>query len=172
LCLRADHGKVGVFTAASGPEAAAGTKTKKGDNPMKSQILAVSTLLFVAAAPSHARPANQITIPFAFQVGDQTLPAGEYQVGRVNQHTTVAQLIRSTDSKSAVVILTIAAGSKNKYVPELVFHRYGHQYFLYQIWTGTGAGRELSPSKREKEAARGASVSEVAILFEPELARR
>jgi hypothetical protein len=34
----------------------------------------------------------------------------------------------------------------------LVFHRYGNQYFLSQIWDGrSNAGIELPESKREKE---------------------
>ena len=139
---------------------------------MKSKVLTTSMLLFVAAVaagPSHAQQISKINIPFAFQVGSKTLPAGEYRVMRALQDSSVAQLIQSTDGKTTVVVLTDGVIPKNLDItPKMVFHRYGHEYFLSQIWTGAGRGRQLSTSKREKEVMRGLNESEVAILFEPE----
>jgi hypothetical protein len=33
----------------------------------------------------------------------------------------------------------------------MVFHRYGQQYFLTQVWSGDGDGRELRRSKLESK---------------------
>jgi hypothetical protein len=36
--------------------------------------------------------------------------------------------------------------------PKLVFHRYGDQYFLYQVWpAGATTGRQLPKSRGERE---------------------
>ena len=139
---------------------------------MKTKVLAASMLLFVsavAAAPSHAQQINKINIPFAFQAGGKTLPAGEYRVTRALEGNAVAQVIESTDSKTAVVVLTEGVDAKKLDVSQkMVFHRYGREYFLSQIWTGSRIGRKLPTSKREKEVMRGSGESDVAILFEPQ----
>jgi hypothetical protein len=50
--------------------------------------------------------------------------------------------------------------------PELVFHKYGNSYFLSEIWTGLGQGRQLPKSEREKELARETRGSEVAVSLQ------
>jgi len=36
---------------------------------------------------------------------------------------------------------------------KLVFHRYGDQYFLYQVWpAGTSTGRQFLKSRSERDA--------------------
>jgi hypothetical protein len=48
---------------------------------------------------------------------------------------------------------------------KLIFHRYGDEYFLYQVWVqGESRGRELPPTKVEKELASNARSSTVAVL--------
>jgi hypothetical protein len=32
----------------------------------------------------------------------------------------------------------------------MVFHRYGQQYFLAEVWSGASHGRQLMQSKRER----------------------
>jgi hypothetical protein len=42
-----------------------------------------------------------------------------------------------------------------KHVDTLVFHRYGDQHFLYQVWPAGGTnGRELVKSRNERELRR------------------
>jgi hypothetical protein len=163
---------VGPFTAVNGIKPQPERSKEKGETSMKTKVLTASMLLFVAAvaaAPSHAQQISKINIPFAFQAGGKTLPAGEYRVMRALQDTAAAQLIQSTDGKTAVVVLTDSVDPKKPDVTQkMVFHRYGREYFLSQIWTGNGLGRKLWTSKREKEAMRGLDESDVAILFEPQ----
>jgi hypothetical protein len=48
---------------------------------------------------------------------------------------------------------------------KLVFHRYGDEYFLSQIWqAGVNAGRELPKSRREIEVAANARRGTEAIM--------
>ncbi|MGB2889711.1 MAG: hypothetical protein WBC04_18615 [Candidatus Acidiferrales bacterium] len=136
---------------------------------MKKQAFELAVGLLVSMGAASVCYAQQPTlagdIPFAFQVGDKTLPAGEYRVESMSTGSRDVQLIRQTDGSALTVVLTMAVDSKDgNSQPELIFNHYGNSYFLSQIWMGAERGRQLSKSKREKEAARGEVRTEVALL--------
>ena len=137
---------------------------------MKKQIAVAVALMAAAMAAGQCyaqQPASKADIPFAFQVANQTMPAGEYLIERVSDTHLRAQMIRRTDSSAAVIALTFAADAKNgKSEPQLLFHKYGNSYFLSEIWTGQGQGRQLLKSEREKELARETRGSEVAVSLQ------
>ena len=88
-------------------------------------------------------------IPFDFVVADQTLPSGKYTVSKASDNGKVLN-IRSLDGKSSVARLSnsVADPNANGYV-RMVFHRYGEQYFLAEVWSGDNNGRQLIKSKEE-----------------------
>ncbi len=96
------------------------------------------TLTLLAAAvltlPLQAQ-SLRIDVPFEFSVGAQTAPSGqyiiEYQPG--SPVMTIEGLDRDARYHSNVLG---GFGTPNRTEePRLVFHRYGDQYFLAQIWT-------------------------------------
>ena len=136
---------------------------------MKKQFAVAVGLLVaaMAAGPCFAQRASRANIPFAFQVANQTMPAGEYVIEGMSNTNELAQMIRRTDSSAAVAVLTLAGDAENEWsTPELVFHKYGNSYFLSEIWTGQGQGRRLPVSKGEKELARETKGSEVAVSLQ------
>jgi hypothetical protein len=150
---------------------------KEKEIPMKKQVFALAVGLLVsmgAAGVCYAQqPLLGVSIPFAFQVGDKTLPAGEYRIEFVPTADGYFLDIRQKDGDPWTrVSMTIALDSKDGQAePQLVFNHYGNSYFLSQIWTGDGQGRQLFKSKREKEAALGQVRTEVALLAYPSSAR-
>jgi hypothetical protein len=137
---------------------------------MKKQIAVALMAAAMAAGQCYAqRPTSKADIPFAFQVANQTMPAGEYLIQRVSDTNRRAEMIRRTDSSAAVIALTFSVvDAKNGgSEPKLVFHKYGDSYFLSEIWTGRAEGRHLLVSKREKELARETPGSEVAVSLQP-----
>ena len=93
-------------------------------------------------------------IPFDFIVGNKTLAAGKYMV---NSATGDGQAlnIRRREGKSAVLVLTHEATEQSKKpIARMVFHRYGQQYFLAEVWSGDQYGRKLLQSKRERNLRR------------------
>ena len=93
-------------------------------------------------------------IPFDFIVADKKLPAGEYSIGRAQAGPgDTIILISSTDQPANVFSLTHAVQSREPMDKgTLVFHRYGDQYFLFQVWpAGANTGRVLPKSRRERE---------------------
>src|SRR5881628_2739689 len=75
-------------------------------------------------------------IPFDFTVADKKLPAGEYSVGRARQDSGDSiLLISSVDGRSSTFGSSIPVETQApKDEGTLVFHRYGDQYFLSQVW--------------------------------------
>lgn len=133
----------------------------------QARAVAVALLLFIVTAGEcyAQRPALVVNIPFAFQVENKTLPAGEYRIEPVPTGAGYVQKIQQTEGDAVTIVSTIIVYSKNgKSEPQLIFNQYGKSYVLFQIWTGEGRGRELSKSEREKELARTEATVEVAVL--------
>ena len=111
-----------------------------------------------------------VDIPFDFSVSEQKLPAGKYWVSRAQESSgdTVVQ-IKSLDGKSVANRFSIPIVTfKTKKRGELVFHRYGEQYFLSEIWpAGGGTGRAFLKTHAERELQRNASGNRIAESKSP-----
>lgn len=117
--------------------------------------MAIMALAFTTAVVANGQTKMRAQIPFDFSVANKDFRAGDYRVGRINDQGD-AILISSADATAQLVVLTNPAGAANESentVSKLVFHRYGSQYFLSQIWS-PGSGRALLMSKRERAAQR------------------
>jgi hypothetical protein len=123
-------------------------------------LLAVMTVaMLTAVASANGQSVNaQASIPFDFVVGDKTLPSGAYTVSSLTANGEALR-IRSINTENSALRLTTLTENKAKQ-PMLVFHRYGHRYFLAEVWTASES-RTLSTSKEEsaiqKELSRIAS---------------
>lgn len=96
-------------------------------------------------------------IPFDFTIGDKKLPAGKYSIGRVSPNLDDMVLaITGLDVGAKTVSLAIPVESREERTDaRLVFHRYGDQYFLYQVWARDAVtGRQLIKSHSEREIER------------------
>jgi len=113
--------------------------------------------LALAASSAQAQPGDllNVNVPFDFQIGSKTLPAGEYTVKRLSQSTLLFRSADGTESAIAQAMENLQAGWSEKEAKErLVFHQYGGQYYLAQVWmTRDGDGRALKRSKEERRAA-------------------
>jgi len=115
--------------------------------------------LCAAVASANAQLSNPIRakIPFDFNVGDKKLPAGDYSFSRLSGASDNRVIsISSADASTHLFQSTFEASvltAKNKSI--LVFHKYGDQYFLEQIWTGgEQEGTQLPESRGERTARR------------------
>ena len=142
---------------------------------MKNQAFRTITLLslfcILAATSAYAQSADRISmkIPFNFIVGEKTLPAGEYIVR--STFSSRVTLIRTANGRRVhTTILTMPVPPENTpFTAKLVFHRYGNQHFLYQVWTpASERGGQLSQSQAEraiaKELARGVSEHQLVTV--------
>ncbi len=139
-------------------------------------LLAVVALTFISAVGTVNAQESRTqvaSVPFEFTVGDTTLPAGDYNVTRMmNSGETIA--LRGAESAVRLTSLIIKAEPARR--SKLVFHRYGDQYFLAEVWTaGYTNGRKLVTSKAEirlqRENSRVARDGRQYDLYEVSLAR-
>ena len=107
----------------------------------------------------------QANVPFAFAVGNNKLPAGKYEIRKLDDNAPNVLELRSVNGRSRVVFETEDAqtrgGEKPASKTELVFDKVGDQYFLSQVWVaGSWFGSELPRSKMEKKLVDGGSQPE------------
>jgi hypothetical protein len=138
---------------------------------MKKQIFSIAAVLFLTAllpGQGHAQTTTRANVPFAFQAGNEEMPAGQYEVQGAQTGTGSIEELRRTDSSAVAFVLTNPADSTNKSgEAKLIFSCYHHECFLSQIWNGNGQGRRLFESRREKELSRGRAENELAMISLP-----
>lgn len=90
-------------------------------------------------------------IPFEFVVADKTFPSGTYTVTKATQDGKGLN-ISSVDGKSSVSRLSNSVvGTSETRKGKLVFHRYGQQHFLAEVWASDTYGRQLIKSSKERQ---------------------
>jgi hypothetical protein len=158
--------KVTVGGPSLGRQLAAARRKQIGDR-MKRKVIKRLTILSlvsmftlcaaVASANAQLSIPIRAKIPFDFSVGDKKLAAGQYTFSRLSGFAdNKTMLVSSVDSSTRVFQLTLAARvqtPKNESI--LVFHKYGDQYFLEQIWlSGEQEGTQVSESRSERTIRR------------------
>jgi hypothetical protein len=125
-------------------------------------LWAVSFVAVLAALSAPVEAADvRCKVPFSFAVSGTTLPAGTYIVSA----TQGRLFIRGFDHGGAFALATGVRSGKDTEA-KLVFHKYGDQYFLRQVWVGDGSGHELPPPRMERSLARAAQSNKVATSIE------
>lgn len=122
----------------------------------KVSLLSAILLVTVVASAQGQTLASRVTahIPFDFSIGDKKLPSGKYSVGRVRQNSDdVVISVQDQGGRSKAIRTSIPVVRRDiTSKARLVFHRYGDQYFLYQVWPAGGAtGRQFVRSRSERE---------------------
>jgi hypothetical protein len=128
----------------------------------KMQVAGLGLMVAVLAGFATTAQAADVRaeVPFSFTVSGKTLPPGTYTL---NTQGSGGLLVRS-QGKGAVA-LTIALSNSRERGAKLVFHKYGEEYVLRQIWTGYGSGREIPVGRHERQlmqaARQGKAVASV-----------
>jgi hypothetical protein len=123
----------------------------------------------VAVSAMSVRPASaaalECRIPFSFLIDAKTLPAGTYRV----EARAAQGLLEVRDLRHGAFALGIALDDPRTPETKLVFHRYGDQYVLREVWTGEGVGRELPESRSERALMEGTAGKPAAQMERIEL---
>ena len=131
------------------------------------KAVAVAGLLVMAGGQQvQAQQAQRVVTfraPFAFQVENTKLSAGEYTI--LEQAGWVQ--IQAKDGKGKTQVLTLPVTNRNQHSAEnttVVFHNYGGRFYLARIWaSGQEKGRELLESKEEQQLAKREKMAEVNV---------
>jgi hypothetical protein len=134
---------------------------------MKNQLFALIGLglLLATASASAQTGVVKANVPFYFILEKTQIPAGQYLFHTLGTSGT-AMSIESPDRKLVKLFLPNACETtQSQDTSKLVFHRYGDQYFLAEIWTaGNQRGNELRKTRRETEVAMGQPVDNVVVV--------
>jgi hypothetical protein len=109
-------------------------------------VALVAAVLAVASVPVAAEDL-QCKVPFRFQVGGAALPAGTYTV------STAQSTVGIRGFATGAFALANRIEKRTDDAPKLVFHRYGDEYILREVWTGR-TGKTLVESRHERELKR------------------
>jgi hypothetical protein len=142
---------------------------------MKKQIvrtlLRLSFLALIAVAgvaSAHGQSLSnpvRAKIPFDFTVADKKFSAGDYYISRVrtNSGDLVLRVSSVTENRSAFQLTSGVVTSSPKKSDTLIFHQYGDQYFLFEVWpAGANTGRIFLESRGERDARAGIATNKVA----------
>jgi hypothetical protein len=128
--------------------------------------LMVVVLLFAAAsfAQQHQSLKFKADVPFEFSVGKTTLPAGEYLVSEIANHTLA---LRNSSSGETTIFMAGPAISLAGLTPKLKFQFEDGHAALSEVWSNGGMGYQLSGPKRSVTLAQsrptGAGVQTTAL---------
>lgn len=127
--------------------------------------LVVAGLVMVGmSAGVRAQQADRVVkfeAPFAFQVENNKLPAGEYTV-LVQGGWLQIQAKDGNGAAHSLTIPVVSRGEKPVAKSHVVFHNYQGRYFLAEIWTsGQEKGRELLETREEQQLAKRQEMTSV-----------
>jgi len=106
---------------------------KRFFNMLFAIILLATALTTGAQAQTSSTQRVIANIPFAFTVGNKTLPPGKYTITVVNPSSDRRALqIRSMNGHSSAIVLTNAISGHASDSSKLVFERYDDRYFFAQ----------------------------------------
>ena len=133
---------------------------------MKSHLLLLSTVVALAllSGSTYAQSTpSTFKVPFDFVAGTTALQAGQYHLSNGPAPGTLN--LRGDDRRTIQVsvgnVETLDAPAQTK----LVFHRYGSQYFLSQLWIkGENLGRQVPIGRQEREMASRNTPESLSVL--------
>jgi hypothetical protein len=132
-------------------------------------VLAGSMAVSAQAQTAHRAPVR-VSIPFQFNVGNTTMPAGEYMIRELAEDSSAATLqISRKDGSANVIVNMIGELGNRQAMSTLTFRRYGNQAYFAEIWIdGQQEGLQAPKSKAERAtqkelAALNVSMQTVAV---------
>jgi hypothetical protein len=106
--------------------------------------------LMISVPVMQAQNRIRADVPFAFNMEQVRMAAGNYEIAALSDKVLVVRSLESGQGRLLLKPMQVQARQVQN--PKLVFHKYGEQYFLSQVWNGSSnIGIQFSISQREKE---------------------
>jgi hypothetical protein len=136
--------------------------------------LYIPLMLIMLAVSAHAQTSSvqrvSANIPFAFNVGKTTLPAGKYTITVLNPTSDRKTLqIRSLNGRSSAIVLTMTGNGNLSDRAKLVFERYDDRYYFAQAQMAgdaTSLAALRTKQHSDKQVAKAAKKTVVVIAAE------
>lgn len=123
-----------------------------------SAMVVLTSVASVASAQGQSLGLRaKFNVPFDFAFGEKQFTAGKYSIGRA-MHGSDDVMVSIADlggHSKAIVLSNAVITSRANNRATLVFHRYGEEYFLVEVWPAGGTtGRALPETRRERSLHR------------------
>jgi len=130
-------------------------------------MLTMTLLPMMAAAQIQSNRKIQAKIPFDFVIGSKTIPTGQVTVQRISLIEGTLVLRNSDANVSMVANFNRVEANTPSATTSLVFHKYGHRYFLWRMKVqGSRTMYESLPSRAEAELqARNVPSEEILLAL-------
>jgi hypothetical protein len=136
--------------------------------------LYIPLMLIMLAVSAHAQTSSVqkviANIPFAFNVGKTTLPAGKYTITVLNPTSDRKTLqIRSLNGRSSAIVLTMASNGSLSDSAKLVFEHYDDRYYFAQAQMAgdaTSLAAVRTKQHSDKQVAKAGKKTVVVIAAE------
>jgi hypothetical protein len=115
----------------------------------KIAVMILTLVALFAAAPAFGASPVRTYVPFAFEAGTHSLPAGNYVVERgINGGFLY---LYNVDQNKTVAVGTTPEGNPNEFnSPRLVFEKLGEGYRLTEAWVaGAAGGQGIQPTRQQ-----------------------
>jgi hypothetical protein len=94
-------------------------------------LVLVGSLAAAAGAQTVRHAQVRVSIPFQFNAGNTTMPAGDYLVRQLNTDSGAATLqLSRKDGSANVIINMIGSIGDGQAMTNVLFRRYGDQYYF------------------------------------------
>ena len=113
-------------------------------------LFAFAGIVGTSAALAQEHPIRA-TVPFSFTVGSKQLPAGAYSITPASDD---AIEIRNRDAHFAILSAVSSDSEQPSKGAQLVFNKYGDQYFLREVLGGPAAVNASLPASKSEDRAR------------------
>lgn len=128
----------------------------------KSLLVLTVIALCAVAVQAQIRTILKADIPFNFSIGDRQLTGGAYSVRSVADKVLCWQ---DSNGGQTTMVMTIPKTSAKFVEPKLIFHQYGDEYVLAEVWAESG--HEVVASKKAQGLAKSQKPVIVAVLLKP-----
>ena len=128
-------------------------------------LVLVGSMAAAAQAQTAHRAAVRVSIPFQFNAGNTTMPAGDYLVRQLNTDSGAATLqLSRKDGGANVIINMIGSIGDGQAMTNVMFRRYGDRYYFGEVWIdGDKDGLQAPRSKAERAAKQELAALKVAM---------
>jgi hypothetical protein len=99
-------------------------------------------------------------VPFSYHAGSNVMPAGKTEV----DHNGSSSYQRLATKAGKSIFIAAETGTTASKGACLIFHRYGNEYFLSEVWSPSGTGSKLQPTREELNQKERASTNDTATI--------
>src|SRR5579872_5487150 len=125
-------------------------------------LVVCAAFIALASTASQAQAMIKANVPFEFCAGNGNLPAGEYSIQKVSNGNLT--LVLSGNHGGGFILPQTSAMRPGISTPKLVFHRYGDEYFLAEIWSSKDDEViTLQATPRERQLAQSATPQDAVV---------